>query len=140
MDYELARVVRDLGLTLWDGVDSHVETAVDAVKDGALRDHLMARCFPSSRILAGGLFALQMLGQAAPLGGGRMRLGFHSGGTNFETFSSADAAIDQCVALATSHGYGVQSAFNRAQAGSASARATAPATPMLLTARLRFVN
>lgn len=109
MDYDLAtRVVRDLGLTLFDGVDTHVEAAVEAA--------VMARGFPSPRrITLAGLFVLQLLGQVAPLGGGRMRPGCHSGGTNFETFSSADAAIDSCVALATSHGYGVQSTFNRAQ-------------------------
>jgi len=53
-----------------------------------------------------GVFVLQLLGRATSLGG-RGLLGRSQA---FDGFSSADAAIDSCVALATSSNYGVQSA------------------------------
>jgi len=58
----------------------------------------------SASVSLAGLFALQMLGQVASLGGGRLRA---TRVPLMDTFSSADAAIDSCVALATSAGYGV---------------------------------
>ena len=58
--------------------------------------------FGSSRAMSlAGLFALQLLGHAAPPGGG--------GRQHLTVFNGAafDAAIDSCIALSTSNGYGV---------------------------------
>ena len=61
--------------------------------------------------LLGLLFAVQMsgLGAVVPHAGGWARAGL----APRDAFSSADAAIDSCVALATSTGYGLQKAPSR---------------------------